>query len=452
MKRLLIYATFTMSITGAMAVERLDSHTFPMEKNLKDRTTDEPISYFQSDILRSDQGNVASGQQEIKISIPVSSKFPVHILGSKMHPGQSQAFSVNAEANGSVKFAVYPAATGVSGVTVYDVTIASIKSGQDRFWEATNPTYGDWVDTGRDVDVSAWKPAIAYQMGDFLQVQTYNDIFSMSVQQREKERVTSAYRNVGSPTSEDKKVPESRTRSVFATHSEWVDDGSIQNCEEWKPLVSTVKYGTTFEQTKLCYQPQVRDWAYKVDGVALHRHSEPRQKNVTSTQQATGTKNYITGPKNSTWSAWKNDPAASARYGYSSWSPSPSAVNKGHRFTQSQTYKQKQFMTRTLFDLWADGTKTENSTETQRRTIDATNTRSATGTKVVGGKWTYVTSQRLFLRGLNPTMKHPTLGITVPTYRASPPTGGFCPTIGSYAIYWLPGGANFIYAQTMKCQ
>ncbi|CAH7374775.1 hypothetical protein VCHA44O286_50349 [Vibrio chagasii] len=49
-------------------------------------------------------------------------------------------------------------------------------------------------------------------------------------------------------------------------------------------------------------------------------------------------------------------------------------------------------------------------------------------------------------------MKHPTLGITLPTYRASPPTGGFCPTIGSYAIFWLPGGASFIYGQTMKCQ
>jgi len=53
---------------------------------------------------------------------------------------------------------------------------------------------------------------------------------------------------------------------------------------------------------------------------------------VNQSQQATGTKDYISGTSYGSWAAWENDGTV---YDCTAWTPSPSTVNLDQSFTQS---------------------------------------------------------------------------------------------------------------------
>ena len=194
--------------------------------------------------------------------------------------------------------------------------------------------------------------------------------------------------------------------------SSWSDSGNHYSCQAWTPNVSTVNLGNSFIQTRDCSQNQTRTrtiynvWA---DGSETVKTTETENKTIieTESQSATGTKNYITGTDNSSWSGWSN---SGGLHSCSAWSPATSSVKQGVSFTQSQNCSQNQTRTRTVYNVWADGSKTVKTTETGSQTISVNQTRTATGTNN-SGSWVKYSSQAV--QGCQPVNAAPTGSCTL---------------------------------------
>lgn len=167
--------------------------------------------------------------------------------------------------------------------------------------------------------------------------------------------------------------------------SSWADNGGHYGCGAWNPDESTINYGTSFTQNRDCNQDQQRErdvydvWA---DGTETFNRTETENQTITEqeSQQATGTKNYITGTENGAWSNWTN---TGITYNCSVWTPDPSTVDDGVSFTQNRDCSQDQTRSRTVYNVWADGSKTVKTTETDNQTINVTENQQAVGTKPV---------------------------------------------------------------------
>jgi len=173
------------------------------------------------------------------------------------------------------------------------------------------------------------------------------------------------------------------TGTSYGSWSGWSDTGGHYSCGSYSPSTSTVNYGQSFTQTRSCKQDQIRsrkvynDWA---DGSRTVKSTETSTKtiNENESRNATGTKNYITGTSYGSWSSWSD---TGGHYSCGSYSPSTSTVNYGQSFTQTRSCKQDQTRNRTVYNNWADGSKTYKSKETSNQTINENESRSATGTK-----------------------------------------------------------------------
>lgn len=180
----------------------------------------------------------------------------------------------------------------------------------------------------------------------------------------------------------------------YGSWGSWSNYGSIYGCGSYSPSTSTYNHGTSFTQTASCSRDQRRsrtvynDWKLGSDTYKSTDY-EYRTVNATSSRSATGTKDYIIGTVYGSWSSWSNDGGV---YNCGTYSPSTSTVNYGQSFTQTSSCTQKQKRTRTVYNDWKVGSNTYKSTETEYRTVSATSSRTATGTKnyVVGtvyGSW-----------------------------------------------------------------
>jgi len=174
------------------------------------------------------------------------------------------------------------------------------------------------------------------------------------------------------------------TSSSNGTWSEWVNNGAVTSCSNWSPSPSTVNLGDSYTQSRSCSQAQKsqRD-IYDVwkSGKKTLNRVEPRSQTVTvnQTQSATGSKDYITNSNHKgSWSGWSND---GGQYSCSSWGASTATVDYGKSFTQTQTCKQNQKRSRTVYNQWHSGKITARTTENDTQTVNVTNSRSATGTR-----------------------------------------------------------------------
>ena len=178
--------------------------------------------------------------------------------------------------------------------------------------------------------------------------------------------------------------------------SNWIDKSGSghYDCETWSPDVSTVDSGTVFEQTRDCKQDQTRQRDlydhWKVAGKQLNSvEKEEKTIVVEEKQNATGTKNIITTTRTGSWSDWKD---SGSHYDCGTFSPSVSTVNHGSSFTQRRDCSQNQTRSRTIYNVWTDGTETLNRVESSSQTITEKESRTATGTKdyivgTVNGSW-----------------------------------------------------------------
>ncbi|MCY9861401.1 hypothetical protein OTK49_02570 [Vibrio coralliirubri] len=175
-------------------------------------------------------------------------------------------------------------------------------------------------------------------------------------------------------------------------YGDWALIGTPINCLEWTPAPSTVKDGQKFTQQKECDQTReriVRIYNHWTNGdKTLKTHfTEQQADGVFVDRDAIGTKPYITRQTTS-YTNWTN---SGSPYSCSSWNPSTTTVEKGKKFTQSRSCKQKQNRDANTYDIWSDGRKTLKSTKPETKAITTNQSKSATGTKeVVTFKWKHV--------------------------------------------------------------
>jgi len=274
-------------------------------------------------------------------------------------------------------------------------------TGTKETWTATTPTYTSWVNSGAVYGCSNWSPATStVTIGESF-TQTANDCSQNQTrtrQDREQETTTGEIRNVGTPVIETRTIAASSTRQATGTketwvattptYSTWTNSGSVTGCTNWSPAPSTVTIGQSFTQTATdCKQAQTRtrqDREVETTTGAIRNAGSPVTETqtitVSSTRQATGTKETwaATTP---TYTSWVNSGAV---YGCTNWSPATSTVTIGQAFTQTAT-DCSQNQTRTRQDREQETTTGEirnvGTPVTETRTIAASSTRQATGTK-----------------------------------------------------------------------
>ncbi len=260
--------------------------------------------------------------------------------------------------------------------------------------------WSGWSDSGNQYNCSSWSPSAS--------TVNLGSTFEQTQSCKQNQTRTRKIYNVWADGTETVKNTETGSQTINETNkrnttgtknyitgtsygswSSWTDKNGHYSCGSWSPATSTINYGQSFTQTRSCKQDQTRsrteynNWA---DGSKTVKRTETdtRTINENESKSATGTKNYVTSTAYGSWSGWSD---SGGQYSCSSWSPSTSTIEQGVRFTQNQSCKQNQTRSRTVYNVWADGTQTYKSTENQSKTINETNSRTATGTKVVYGTW-----------------------------------------------------------------
>lgn len=163
-------------------------------------------------------------------------------------------------------------------------------------WIYTTPDYSLWENDGAGHTYTAWTPGIASQTANFDQSRTFKQPEKRSVQPREKNAVTGAYKNVGTATTGTRTIGQSETRTVLVTVGGYVNNGGVYSCNGWTPSTSSRDKGIRFTQSRDCKQKQTRTWSYKVGSTSIGSRKQDRVINTRPTRTATGTK--IT---NGTW-------------------------------------------------------------------------------------------------------------------------------------------------------
>lgn len=174
-------------------------------------------------------------------------------------------------------------------------------TGTKETWVAATPAYGTWVNSGSLTSCSNWTPAGSgyTSTASFTQTATNcSQSQTRSVQPREQETTTGAYRNTGSVTSESRTLTsQTATRPYSVTLGSWTNSGGVTGCSNWSPATSTVASGTSFTQTATnCTQAQVRSRVERYNDhasgtlVTAVNTSESRSIAASSTRTATGTR------------------------------------------------------------------------------------------------------------------------------------------------------------------
>jgi hypothetical protein len=273
--------------------------------------------------------------------------------------------------------------------------IASTRDGEWSAWSHIGEHYGcgTWSPNVNTVNLQDNFTQTRNCSQDQIATRTIYDVWRDGVETPNREETKTQ------TISETESQPAIGTKDYITTTrngnwTAWSNSGSHYGCGAWSPTVDSKPLGEAFNQTRDCSQNQVRQRdIYNVwkSGAETLKQIEPGSQTIseTETRSATGTKDYISGSRNGSWSAWTNDGAV---FDCSVWSPDVSTVNLLQTFTQSRTCSQKQKNDRNIYDVWASGTETLNRNETGSQTISVTQSQSATGAKdyvtgVAYGSW-----------------------------------------------------------------
>lgn len=91
-----------------------------------------------------------------------------------------------------------------------------------------------------------------------------------------------------------------------------------------------------------------------------------------------GTCKYVTSLREAAWGGWGN---TGSPHSCSGWTPSPSTIDYGTPFTQTRSCSQDQTRSRTVYNVWNDGSETFNRTDTDAQTISVGQSNPSTGTR-----------------------------------------------------------------------
>jgi hypothetical protein len=169
----------------------------------------------------------------------------------------------------------------------------------------------------------------------------------------------------------------------YGSWSSWETSSDMFDCTEWTPSPDTVKLGVKFEQYRNCQGEETRTrtvtYRYSNGTVVNEVETETELSIIDDGQYAIGTMNYIVSQevKYTNWDE-SGDP-----HSCTSWSPSPSTIDKGVGFTQKRTCTQDMERIKSTFDVWADGSKTLNNEKTESQTTKTYENRHSVGTKLI---------------------------------------------------------------------
>lgn len=138
-------------------------------------------------------------------------------------------------------------------------------------WQPFTASFSEWVNKGSAYDCMTWTPAKNTQNIGVEFQQTSNDCKQEQTrikQEREKDSVSSAVRDVGEPIIETQSVTGQLTRqetgtkenwvAATATDSGWVNKGEIYGCTNWTPSTSIYFKDSSFTQNATdCKQDQM---------------------------------------------------------------------------------------------------------------------------------------------------------------------------------------------------
>jgi hypothetical protein len=251
-----------------------------------------------------------------------------------------------------------------------------------------------WEDSGRHFGCVAWSPAV-----DTINLnQSFTQSRDCSQNQIGSREIfdvwASGVETLNRIEPRAKVITESETQSALGTkdyitstsYGSWSGYSNVNGayaCSGYSPDTSTVSWGSSFTQSRSCSQNQSRSrtiydvWASGASTVQ-GTGSDDRTISVTQNRAATGSNDYIASTSYGSWSSYSNVGGA---YNCSGYTPSPSAVNWGTRFTQSRSCSQNQNRLRSTYNVWASGARTAKGTESGTRTVSVTQVSSATGTK-----------------------------------------------------------------------
>ncbi|WP_258718575.1 hypothetical protein QFW85_00470 (plasmid) [Vibrio chagasii] len=296
------------------------------------------IGYFRSEVLRTDQNNVATGEHDYEIRLPANALFAIKVDGQEVKPGETFNSSKTLN-NGILSLDIAPLRKKDIGKVEYEVYIPSLYSIDDRFWEVFDPTYTKWLDSGQNVEHESWLPPLAQQMTDFTQTRKYKDVYTRERQDRDKDTNVGEIRNHGDPVTEYDYRPNTESRDVKASVDAYVNTGELHDCGDWVPPASETYEGLSVDQTFTCQQDQTRTWTYKVGSYVIGTHPQLQSIDDIKYRTVPGTKN----PWLSTASAFGEWSNTGEPYQISSWEPP--IVAQTANFTQSRSYKQNQTRT-----------------------------------------------------------------------------------------------------------
>lgn len=95
-------------------------------------------------------------------------------------------------------------------------------TGTQENWQPAEPAYSDWINTGNIYGCSNWTPAASTMLKDEAFNQTATDCKQdqiRTIQDREQETTTLAYRNVGAPVAMEQNVTVDSSRTATGTAS-----------------------------------------------------------------------------------------------------------------------------------------------------------------------------------------------------------------------------------------
>jgi len=244
-------------------------------------------------------------------------------------------------------------------------------------WLPIGPAYGNWTNIGGKNYTGSWTPAASTQTSGFSQSRPYTQAQQRSVSQREQNQSTNAIRVVSTST-QSRNLNLADNRSVVVTSSGWVNSGSAYSCGAWSPAING--QSSNFTQSRSCSQNQTATYSYNIGG--SHSTSRTINTNQTQTVQVSGS----LGGGGSSWSDWTIYNTTCG-----SWGPLESAVDQGVSYdkTRNCTDYRERFK---YFVI--NGQVVDSDRET--RTRPRTETRIATGTKVIYGNWTMVGYNQAF--------------------------------------------------------
>lgn len=267
-------------------------------------------------------------------------------------------------------------------------------------WTEAAPYFSDWHNIGGVYGCTNWSPdPMTITIGRSF-TQAADDCKQdqqRTGQNRELEIHSGDLRYIGDPFTENQTIPASASRAAIGAleswaaidpaYTEWVNTGAIYGCTNWSPSPETVTVGQAFTQTGDCKQDQTRSrqdrereaTTGEVRSVGAAT-SESRTTPADSTRQAVGTKETwaATTP---TYTSWVDSGSVT---GCTNWSPATSTVTAGQAFTQTASdCDQAQVRTRQerQVETTTGAIRNLGAPVTESRTVTASSTRQAVGTK-----------------------------------------------------------------------